>query len=375
MSKIYIKGQIGSTYNDDGTVLEKGVELQDVVEMFEPLKNEPNVEIYINSAGGNVNVGNKIHDYLSSFKNITTIADECCMSIATKIFLSAPIENRKIIQGCNFLVHCPLIPNLSGNSDDFLQASKDLKVYENDMVSMYVKKTGLSKEAVSGLMKQETSLTPEQAVSMGFAGEILPNFKFKAVAFFDNKKHNMKKTGFLASILALFSMDVNKDRVVEALILETDKGSLETPFSDLMVGDIALLDGMPAEAGTYTMPDGTIIAVSEGGVISAITNPSPAVDELMVEMKAELESLKTSLTEKDSMIAEMQAKIDENATVVASLEAEKTETAEIVAKYNALQQKQSNGKLIVSQVNFKKAGETVTSFKDEMKARKEQYKK
>jgi ATP-dependent protease ClpP protease subunit len=373
MADLYITGQIGTSYAEDGTIVEKGVELQDVVEMFEAVKNEPNVNIYINSTGGSVEVGNKIHDYLASFKNITTIATEKCMSIATKIHLSAPIENRKVVAGTEYLIHCPLIPQFSGNSDEFLNASKELKFYENDMVKMYVGKTTLSKEAVSLMMKQETTLTDAQVVSMGFASEIIPSYKYKAVAFFDTNKNKImnKKTGFLASILAYYQGSQNDGRTVQALILETDKGNLETPFSDLKEGDPAMIDGAVAPAGTYTKTDGTVIEVGENGEITAITNKSPEVEELMVEMKAKDETiaeLQAKLQEAETKATELTAKVTEVEAKVTEMENEQKEALEILAsKQSAFKPKISN---IVGKIN--KPAEL--SFKEQMEARKKEYK-
>ena len=54
------------------------------------------------------------------------------------------------------------------------------------MVEFYSKSTGTEKEAIYPLMRNETYLTPEQAVNLGFATEIRK--PMKAVAYLNKSK-------------------------------------------------------------------------------------------------------------------------------------------------------------------------------------------
>lgn len=314
-NNIFITGQIGTTYNDDGTINVQGVELEDVVNDFEKVKDSENVNIWINSNGGSVVVGKAIAEYLGSFKNVTTIADGNCMSIATIIHLCVPLENRKITQGTIYMIHLPLLTNFTGNSEDFINASKYLKPLEKEMCNIYTKKTGLSEQAISGMLSKETELNPEQVISMGFASEIIKSpLQLNPVAFVDydykNKNKMNKKTGLLAKVLAFVGLEQNNGRNALALTFEVEQGTLETPFEDLMVGDPVLLNGEQAPEGSYTLEDGSVITVIADGTISEIIAKTNEVEDLVVALQTENDELKAKISELEAERLEVEKVIE-----------------------------------------------------------------
>lgn len=311
--KVVIKGQIGTSYNEDGTIETKGVELEDVVEQLEPLLSNQEILVEITSQGGLVTTGKAIANYISKFKNVKTIAKEYCCSIATEIHLAVPLENRLIEAGTEYMIHNPLLQNVTGNANELMEWASAIKPLQDDMVKMYAKSTGLTKEAVQGLMNQETSLTDEQAVKLGFASKIVPKIGIKAVALIDkninSKQINMSKfTEDVKKILVslgLVTEQTPNGRNAKAMMLPSDKGVLETPYDDLMVGDAVTIDGVPAEDGSYTLEDGTQIVVT-AGVISEIIPVADDNEEVMA-LKKQIEDLTAQLTAKDTEIVEVKA--------------------------------------------------------------------
>jgi ATP-dependent Clp protease protease subunit len=313
---VYIKGQIGNTYDEKGNVLEKGVELLDVVEQIQNLPDDvENVVVHINSPGGFVSVGESIANLLSSIPNCITIAEELCASIATKIHLSVPLQNRKIQEGTEYVIHNPFLQNVTGDASQLQDYANHVKETEKELVNMYANATGLNKESISGLMQIETTLTAEKCVSLKFASEVTPKEQARMVALFYTQNENEMKKSFLEraqlakkAVLAKFgvSEDGNSTRETKALLLETDKGQIETPFSDLMVGDPAVnpADGSTPEDGTYVLPDGTTMEIV-GGFITMITPAVPPVEDSIESLKAALEAEKTKNLELNSKLDEV----------------------------------------------------------------------
>ncbi len=316
IGNVHIIGQIGTTYKEDGTIDVKGVELVDVVSQIEPLIGYDVINVWINSGGGLVSVGNDIHDYLTKIPNVVTIADGFCASIATKIHLSAPIQNRKVVAGTQYMIHNPLMPEITNaNTNDLKDIIGVLEPMQKDLVKTYTDATGTSKEAIQSLMNVEASLTDEQLISLGFVSEIINKVQLKAVAFIDQEKVNNKNTNMSnANIkLSLFAkaMAMVKGREVVAIIQEVSQGTIETPFSDIMVGDPIMLGTEPAPADTYTLEDGTQLVVVEAGLISEIITPSgDSVDytelqQTVMDLQEQVANLTAQITEKDGVIAQM----------------------------------------------------------------------
>ena len=314
---IYIIGQIGTF---DGV---KGFELAEFVQQYEKMKSYDRVNVHINSCGGLVSVGYAIKSYIENFSNIHTIAENECMSIATVVATSVPVEKRSVVKGCNYMVHAPWV-TVGGNSEELSLASEELKDLENQLINTYVKCTTTSKAGIEAIVKQETYLTDKQVVDYGFASKIINATKSKAVAFVDKSNNNNEKSklmtelgkkiselknwavkAFNVSPEELETKAVDLDNTREALAMEivTDKGTLVTEYSDVLVGDSAMIDGVVAEDGDYVAEDGTVFTVT-AGKISAIVFP----DDSMAE---ELATLKTQLEEKETELASLKAKNSE----------------------------------------------------------------
>lgn len=311
---IYINGQIGNSYNDDGSVAVKGIELQDVVTQAEANKGAEVLNVHITSKGGSIRVGKLIAEYISKLPNAITIAEKECASMGTEIHLAVPLANRKIQKGTEYFVHSPLMQGVSGNADELNDMADYIREAEKEMLSMYCKATGLDKAAMSGLMKQETSLTDEQCISLKFASEILPITELKAVAFLDkpktNKSFEQMEKSLSKKMETMFSNLVaklkgEKEPEVKAMDIETDKGQLSIE-GELVEGSVCMLDGAIAPEGDYTQTDGTVITVGAEGKITAVK--AVEAEATIEEVKAELEKVKT---ENATMKAEFETKLND----------------------------------------------------------------
>jgi ATP-dependent protease ClpP protease subunit len=126
---IYIEGQIGSSYKEDGTVDVRGVELQDVISQVRKNTEAETIVCHITSPGGSVDVGRKIAQYFASLPNLHTLAEIQCASIATEIHLSVPNERRKVVAGTSYLIHQPMFSFQRGialNKDELASMSTEI---------------------------------------------------------------------------------------------------------------------------------------------------------------------------------------------------------------------------------------------------------
>lgn len=352
---IYIKGPIGNTYKEDGTVEEKGVELVDVMEQVSNLpESTQQIHCHINSPGGYVEIGNEIHDYLKTLDNLTTIADGQCASIATKIFLAAPLQNRKAKAGVQFMIHNPFLQGVSGDGATLKSLGEETEQIEKSLESDYAKATGLTKEAISGLMKMTTYFTPEQLVSFKFASEVIPQEPLKAVArLYNTTQKNMKSNlnFYQRSKVAMAIMrgedaataTRNATREAKALMIETEDVSFMTEFSDIAVGDPVMdAEGNPVTDGSldgvYTLSVGGVMTVegvtlAEGSTIevseNAVSNITPA--EGSSDEEEEEEELPTENKTVDELKAELDAVNQKNQELEGQLK-EITEEVEAQAQ-------------------------------------------
>lgn len=301
---IYINGLIGTIYDGSGLVIDKGVELIDVIKQVQNNSLADVFNVYINSEGGVVETGFEIYDYLKSLnKPINTIGIGQVASIATVIFMAG--SKRILKPMTNFLIHLPMI-GIEGflNSQDLADATEKITVVEKQLLDFYKKQTGLNEEALLPLLKKETSLTPSDAFDLNFATEYIAELS-QAVAYFKpiNINTNNKMTNEDKSWLEkLFAPILNKGGNQIVNITVTDADGVIIDFPDVQEGtepkvtDKATVDGSPA-GGEYLLPDGRKFTFAAGELIE-ITDASsdPAEDsQEMMDLKAENETLKADL--------------------------------------------------------------------------------
>ena len=145
------------------------------------------------------------------------------------------------------------------------------------------------------LLANETWLTNEQAVSLGFA--TIKQQPILAVAYFTNNLNtNINMTNEDKSwIEKLFAPILNKAKPITNITV-TDADGIVIDFPELAEGDIpkvgdkAMIDGKPAE-GEYTMPDG-MKYIFVGGELTEMVAKGIEDSEEMVALKAENEALK-----------------------------------------------------------------------------------
>jgi ATP-dependent protease ClpP protease subunit len=136
--------------------------------------------VRINSRGGDVQEGWSIYDLLTtSGKTIKTIGEGKVYSIATIIFLAG--AEREMFKNADGLIHNPFIPPYTladkYESGDLVKIAQQLAQEEEKILDFYAEKTGTEKSKLAAYMKEETKLSAEDMVTLGFATKIVEPIK------------------------------------------------------------------------------------------------------------------------------------------------------------------------------------------------------
>jgi ATP-dependent Clp endopeptidase proteolytic subunit ClpP len=311
--KIYINGAIGTFLDENGNVIEKGIELLDVIMQ---VKNQPKAEsftVYINSQGGYVDVGFEIYDYLKSLgKPIKTVGQGMVASIATVIFMAG--ETRVLKPNTDFMIHLPS-GGVEGNSDEIENYSKYIKETEKRILKFYHETAGLTETEILPLLRKETFLSGDEAYKIGFATEKIS--QPEAVAIFKpnpNKKSMSTKTK--PSIWEQVTAILKGHKILNKIVFDAEGKELDfyelEENATIELGAKARYDGQDAN-GEYKVQseeDASIVLtyVFENGVLMEIKEPEvvgEADAEEMQALKDELEALKTQIAEKETAVVDL----------------------------------------------------------------------
>lgn len=131
--------------------------------------NGDELNIYVASGGGSMYAGVEIYEALKSYSGSKKIH---IVSHAHSAASFAPCAGRAIMSpGALMMIH-KVSSGASGNSDDMQRAANTLNKHDEAVVSIYQAKTGMDREKLLNLMKNETYMTAQEALEYGFVDEI-----------------------------------------------------------------------------------------------------------------------------------------------------------------------------------------------------------
>lgn len=332
-SHIYILGSIG----------QGGVTADYVKSQLDQSKDSKNLIVHIASNGGEVYEGYTIYNLLrNSGKNIEVRIEGFCASIATLIALAAT-DLPSINPTASFLIHNPFI-EVQGDANALRKAAEHLDEIKKTLISVYKDKSGLPEDQLWAMMDKETSFTPQEAETAGFAR--VSQQSFKAVAYFDLSNFNSKTMaeegkGLIEDLkkeLSGFKNMITKMLKPKNLEVKLQDGSMiyieaEGDITGAAIYKVDTTGAMlPLDDGSYVLEDGRTVVV-KSGLVESVADPvasqaNPELDTLKAEVErltSELQakneetlSLKNEVETKDVALADLSAKVE---TILAKLPA------------------------------------------------------
>jgi ATP-dependent Clp protease protease subunit len=137
-----------------------------------------NLDIFINSGGGDVFAGQAINNMLRRHSAQKTVyIDGIAASIASVIAMAGDL----IVMPNNAMIMVHKAWLLTwGNADELRDMADTLEKVDDTIVSEYVRKSGQDKDKVAELMAAETWMTAKEALELGFIDEIEESKKIAA---------------------------------------------------------------------------------------------------------------------------------------------------------------------------------------------------
>lgn len=171
VAEILLYGQIGASFFEEGITAKSFAE-----ELKKVPKAAKEIHLRVNSPGGSVFDGMSIYELLrkeaKNGRKITAYVDGMAASIASIIIMAA--DEIVVGDGSMVMIHKPM-SGIFGNSMEMEKMISVLDKIEEQMISVYAKKTGKSRIDISNALADETWYTSDQALEEGFADS-----KFKA---------------------------------------------------------------------------------------------------------------------------------------------------------------------------------------------------
>ena len=142
----------------------------DVQKVLDEAQPGDEIEVYINSPGGVIDVGSEIYTILRNRKDnvVIYITGEAC-SAASIVAMAATC---KMSPTALMMVHC-VSSWQSGNHNDMEHMAETLRTADKALCTAYTAKNGMTEQEALEMMEQETWLTAEKALELRLIDEIM----------------------------------------------------------------------------------------------------------------------------------------------------------------------------------------------------------
>ena len=268
------------------------------------------ITIHVNSQGGSVIEGIAIGGMIERHPaKVTALIEGGALSIASYIVMKA---DRVVMSNDAWLmIHNPMTA-MQGDSGEFKKAANMMDRMASQLVDAYEQRTGISREKIHEMMNEETWMTADEAVSLGFVDEkIEPTKKVNSldVQAFRNVPLVVAKAGFE------LKFDPKRKKTMAASISEIKSAC----------------KGCDAEFVLQQLESNATVA-------EALAAHSQFVNKTNAELKEEVESLKAVLAEMEEDHKAMEEKYaEEEEKKQEAMEEKKPEAEE--EKHEAMEEK------------------------------------
>ncbi len=165
--KINVKGVIVSS--SDAWIYEwldiEHTSPSDINKSLEEAKGE-DIEVMINSGGGDVFAGSEIYTSLKDYKG-KSVGKIVGIAASAASVAAMGVQILQISPTAQIMIHNSAMQT-SGDNRDLTQDAEILKGIDESIANAYMLKTGLPQDEVLQLMADETWLTAQQAKEKGF---------------------------------------------------------------------------------------------------------------------------------------------------------------------------------------------------------------
>jgi len=262
------------------------------------------ITIHVNSQGGSVIEGIAIAGMIERHPaKVTALIEGGALSIASYIVMKA---DRVVMSNDAWLmIHNPMTA-MQGDSVEFKKAADMMDRMASQLVDAYERRTGIDRDKIHEMMNDETWMTADEAIALGFV---------------DEKTEPSKPVQ---------SLDVQAFRNVPLVVAQAgfklnSKPKKETPMAATIKEIKAACKGCTAEFVLEQLED-------EKTVSEALASFSQVVNKSNAELKEEVESLKATIQameeEQEAMKEEYAAMEEEKENAEPLPDEEEEEVAE-----------------------------------------------
>lgn len=212
---VYIYGDITSY-----PWMENDVSSYNLSKELQELNDVEEINVYINSYGGEVSEGLAIYNSLKRHKaKVTTITDGFACSIASVIFAAG---DERLMSDTSLLMIHNAWTIAGGDSRDLRKQADDLETITQASINAYLAISNVEEDEIKEMMDVETWMGGSEAIEMGFATALVESEQ-KQVATQSIRNSLLQKVTEEPEKVAEVQVEISKEDIQEIVEKELEK--------------------------------------------------------------------------------------------------------------------------------------------------------
>lgn len=281
MKEIYLEGSVGFSFWGEPAFT--------AADVREQIGNETGeLTIHLNSGGGIATEGVAIYNLLKLHPALVHVVINGMAASAASLIAMAG-DTITMLSGSQLMIHDPAneYSGGRGTADDHQRKAEELERMSQQWAQIYADRAGISLEEAREIMRVETYLTPEEALSLGFAtatdetqAQEVADFDYRIYAHAPQellnagRAHSPRKMAVLAMICGLDAPTrkesaMNEDDTLEGMTPEEISGLSVEALAGASAEQLAALTEEQKAALTdeqkASLTDEQMAALGEGG--------------------------------------------------------------------------------------------------------------
>ena len=137
-------------------------------------ENHEDINLYINSPGGDVTAGLAIIDVMNAIKsNVNTISIGKCYSMAAVILACGHKGKRAMLENSEIMIHEVAITHVEGKTNEILSIANRAKEKNNKIMNILSKNSKLTINFLKQISKKDYYMNSKEALEKGFIDKII----------------------------------------------------------------------------------------------------------------------------------------------------------------------------------------------------------
>lgn len=200
---------------------------RDIQKVIDVMNDGEDLDVYINSPGGVIDVGSEIYTLLRKVSERSNLKIHIVGEACSAASVAAMAGYCEMTPTALMMVHCVSTSRVSGNHSVMEHTAEMLRTADRAMCTAYMAKAGMTEQEALDMMEHETWLTAQQAKDRGLVDAIMFEEKKEDAMLIDGPMFRLPTKEQMNQVKKLAGLQINNSDDAAILLQKKAQAKLD----------------------------------------------------------------------------------------------------------------------------------------------------